>query len=381
MQARWIANGLGSVVVVAALFAAHTTRGDALTDAIVVLKSAQPGEAGQQAAQAAWAIAAHADAGRLPELLTALDDAGPLAANWIRAAIDAIGERTAKQPDAAVRAALEKFTLETTHAPRARRLAFDWLSRLDPTAADRLMPGFADDPSVELRRDAVARIIDQAAANTDQEAAKKLYREAFDHARDVDQIRELTEKLKKLGVEVDLPRHYGFITKWRLIGPFDNVGGKGFNTIYPPETEIKLDAKYPGKDGKEVAWIEHETAEPYGKVDLNKALGKNKGAAAYAYAEFISDAERPVDVRVGSIVAVKYWLNGQLLDSREAYHSGTEIDQYTAGANLQKGVNRILVKVCENEQTESWAQDWEFQLRICDAVGTAVLSQDRVVAK
>jgi hypothetical protein len=116
-------------------------------------------------------------------------------------------------------------------------------------------------------------------------------------------------------------------------------------------------------------------------VDLNAALGKNKGAAAYAYAEFVSDAERPVDVRIGSIVAIKVWVNGKLVDSRETYHSGTSIDQYIAHAVLQPGVNRILVKCCENEQTEQWAQDWQFQLRICDAVGTAVLSQDRVAAK
>ena len=71
----------------------------------------------------------------------------------------------------------------------------------------------------------------------------------------------------------------------------------------------------------------------------------------------------------------------KLVDSREVYHSGSEIDQYVAQAELQAGVNQILVKVCENEQTESWAQDWKFQLRVCDRVGTAVLSADRVAGK
>jgi hypothetical protein len=44
---------------------------------------------------------------------------------------------------------------------------------------------------------------------------------------------------------------------------------------------------------------------------------------------------------------------------------------------LKKGRNEILVKICQNEQTEDWAQTWDFQLRVCDALGTAVLSQDR----
>ena len=214
----------------------------------------------------------------------------------------------------------------------------------------------------------------------DDDAKKPLYQTAFAASRDVDQIKDLAEKLKKLDGEVDLPTHFGFIMKWQLIGPFDNVGGKGFNTAFPPETEIKLDAKYPGKSG-ELAWTEHTTTDPYGMVDLNTALGKNKGAAAYAFAEFRSDGARPVEIRLGCINAVKLWVNGKLLDSREVYHSGTQIDQYIARADLQPGANQILVKICENEQTESWAQDWQFQLRVCDAVGTAVLSQDRVAAK
>ena len=34
--------------------------------------------------------------------------------------------------------------------------------------------------------------------------------------------------------------------------------------------------------------------------------------------------------------------------------------------------NEILIKVCQNEQTENWAQSWMFQLRLCDATGVAV---------
>jgi hypothetical protein len=367
-------------VIVGSSFAADV-RADELTDALTTLKQATPNTASQTAAQQAWKTASAVAPARLPELLAALDDAGPLAANWIRAAVDAVGERAVAGSDKSVAPILEKFTLETHHSPRARRLSYDWLVRLEPTAADRLMPGFLDDPSTELRRDAVERLVAEATKNTDAAAKKRTLERAFAAARDIDQIRELADKLKKLDVQVDLPTHYGFITKWQLIGPFDNVGGKGFNTVFPPETEINLTAKYPGKGDQEVAWKEHTTTEPHGKVDFNAALGKNKGAAAYAYTEFVSDRERPVDVRIGSIVAVKLWVNGKLLDSRETYHSGTEIDQYVSHTTLQPGVNRILVKVCENEQTESWAQDWEFQLRICDAVGTAVLSQDRVATK
>src|SRR5262245_11850510 len=113
---------------------------------------------GNAEAAKAWNELVKADAAAIPGLLAALDGASPLAANWIRGAIDAIAERElpgGKLPTAA----LEKFALDTSHAPRARRLAFEWLARADKTAPDRLIPGMLQDPSVEFRRDAVARLL------------------------------------------------------------------------------------------------------------------------------------------------------------------------------------------------------------------------------
>jgi hypothetical protein len=40
-----------------------------------------------------------------------------------------------------------------------------------------------------------------------------------------------------------------------------------------------------------------------------------------------------------------------------------------------------LLKLCQNEQKEDWAQDWHFQLRICDASGAAVLPVSRQKAE
>jgi hypothetical protein len=35
----------------------------------------------------------------------------------------------------------------------------------------------------------------------------------------------------------------------------------------------------------------------------------------------------------------------------------------------------LLLKVCQNEQTDSWAGDWKFQARISDATGGAIVLQ------
>ena len=92
---------------------------------------------------------------------------------------------------------------------------------------------------------------------------------------------------------------------------------------------------------------------------------------------FKSDKQRPVELRLGSDNAFQLWLNGKRIGDAEIYHSFTSLDQYVARGELEPGVNRILVKLCQNEQTEEWAGDWKFQLRVCDATGGAILSEDR----
>jgi hypothetical protein len=63
---------------------------------------------------------------------------------------------------------------------------------------------------------------------------------------------------------------------------------------------------------------------------------------------------------------------------RDEYHRGREIDQYTMPVRLKAGKNTLLVKVCQNEQRESWTQEWDFQIRVCDPTGTAIHSSKEV---
>ena len=96
--------------------------------------------------------------------------------------------------------------------------------------------------------------------------------------------------------------------------------------------------------------------------------------AGYAYAEFNSESKRPVELRLGCKNAWKVWLNGKFLFGRDEYHRGMEIDQYRMAGELKKGKNVILVKICQNEQTEQWTKEWEFQLRVTDPLGAVVAS-------
>ncbi|MFO0912748.1 MAG: hypothetical protein U0795_07310 [Pirellulales bacterium] len=348
-----------------------------LVAAIAALQSVANEGQHHAEAQQAWQKLRQAEAVQLPVLLQGLKPKAPLGNNWLRAAIDAVAEQTLAAGRPLPKEQLEAFVRDRDRVPQARRLAYEWLIKADPSAEERLIPGMVDDPSLELRRDAVARLLKQAeqsATDSKNDAAQQTFQAALVAARDQDQIEAAAAGLEKLGVKVDLPRHYGFITDWQIIGPFDNRNKVGFDAIYAPEKEIKPDGSYPGKE-VQVSWKAYHTDDKFGLVDLNQGLGKNMGAVGYAYAEFYSDTDRPADIRLGCINANKVWFNGQPIIANHVYHAGTAIDQYVAQVELKSGKNTILVKCLQNEQTESWAQDWRFQLRVCDAIGTAILSQ------
>jgi hypothetical protein len=337
------------------------------------IKAVRKQGAGNAEAAAAWMELVKIGPSALLPTLAAMD-ADPITANWLRAAADAIAEKALAARQLSAKD-LETFVLQKKHNGAARRIAYEWLVRLDPTAPGRLLPGMLDDPGAELRRDAVAVVLKEADAlrpKDDKAAAIAAYRKALAAARDEDQVEAAAKQLKALGVTADLAHHYGFVRRWLLLEPFDNHNSVGFATVYPPETGVEPSKTYKGKGGADTRWTAHTTTDPHGVVDLNKVLGKHKGVVVYAYAVVESPKEQKVQLRAGSMNAIKIFLNGKLLFGREEYHHGMQLDQHIGKGVLKAGRNIILVKLCQNEQTDSWAQEWKFQLRLCDDLGTAL---------
>jgi hypothetical protein len=344
-------------------------------------ESVGPEGAGNVGAADAWSELQGLDANDIPLLLSAIEVEKPLAANWIRSAVDAIAERTLRQGGSLPRRELESFLAARDNEPRARRLAYEWLLRVDPTAEERWIPKMLKDPSVEFRRDAVARLL--AVATRADEAQKKaasaaveLYRLTLEGAHDLDQVEAIVERLRAYGENVDLATHFGFLLRWKVIGPFDNTAEGGFHTVYPPEKKLAFDAGYEGKAGV-VRWIDSVSNDEYGVVDLNQVLVKEKELVGYAHHEFSSAAARSAELRVASTNAFKIWVNGLFVYERDEYHHGTKIDHYRVPVRLREGRNSILLKVCQDSMVESWTEPWKFQIRVCDATGTAILSTTR----
>lgn len=355
---------------------AAQSNGADLGPAILAVRSVGAAGSGNPEAAAAMHLLSAADPAEIPTLLKGMANASPLAANWLRSAVESAADRALASGGALPLDALGGLLLDTSNDPRARRLAHELIARVDPSTAKALLAGMVNDPAPELRRDAVQLLLDRAAAilaDGSKAGAALLYQQALALARSVDQIDGAAKKLRELGHPVDLRKTFGFLTEWKIIGPFDNVGGKGFAAVYPPEGVIDMTGEYEGKAGA-VRWRDFTSDDEYGLNSLNKPYTSLKGVVGYAHTEFFSDSDRAVELRLGSQNAFKIWLNGQYLFGQEEYHRGKAIDQYRMPAQLKKGKNTLLVKVCQNELMEDWAGDWDFQLRICDPLGAPIHS-------
>jgi len=357
----------------------HSAESEDLKSAIHTIRQVGPEGKGSAEAARAWKVLAKTPIEQLPLLLAGMDGATPLARNWIRAAVDEIVDRAERGKKPLPTTALTRFLADVSHDPQARRLAFDLLVQQDKTVNDRFLPKMVNDPSPELRRDAVRRVLDDAEKlfGAEKKAeARSLFQQAFAAARDKDQIDKAAKRLKDLGQAIDLAKHLGFILDWKLIGPFANVEQKGVEMPYPPEKALDFKAEYDGKAGK-VRWKDYVSKDENGIVDLNIGVGQHIEAVGYAATEFTSPAARDVEVRIGCYTVFKLWVNGELALHRGDAYTGMQFDHYRTKIRLREGRNRLLMKVCTDVPQPGLPKLWRFQLRVCDAGGAAVLSTTR----
>jgi hypothetical protein len=371
-----------SAIAILALFAASAE----IDQPIKVIRSVCPEGADNVEAGRAWQELSRLPAADLPRLLVSFDGASPAAVNWLRAAVDAIAERESRAGHLLPTAELEAFLRDRKHSPRARRLAYELLCAGDPAVAKRLLPTMLDDPAAELRYDAVQSAFAATKSQPIESArAKTELQRLLQAARTGRQVEAIAQELGRRGEPVDLVSHLGFITRWQVAGVFDNTDGRGFRTTFPPESGVDVKAKYVGKHGEPVTWRPAASTDKSGSIDLSRLFpdptGRSKGrkaAVAFAYTEVECPTDRPAEVRVASATAVRIVVNGQGVLARESYHQSFDRDMYVAPIRLRKGRNTILVKVCQNDQPEAWAQNWMFQLRLTDELGGAI--RVRVIA-
>lgn len=329
-----------------------------------VFKNVQPNDdaAVANASRAARELSKRSDLKTI-EVLQAMRGSSLIGKNWLSGIANAT-----QRKNPATKVELESFLKDTTQDPEARYTVFRWLTEGDADSRNRWLDSMLNDPSPELRYEAVAKALEPKELPEDQ------LKTLLDVARQPEQVVDLIARLDKLGVKVNQSEHFGFLSTWKFIGPFDNTGSKSYDKAYPVETDwvsSKLADTYQGRPG-EVKWISETSEDPEGAIDLAKLYNNEKGCIVYGVTEIEVPSNVKCELRVGCINAQKVWVNGELAIGNEVYHTGMQVDQYIAPIELKAGTNRILIKVCQNEQKDAWAQRYVFQARICDSTGKAI---------
>ncbi len=350
----------------ALLWAVGMAKADIATS-IAALRGTGPGGKGNAQAASAWReLVGHGPAALVPAL-GALDDEDPVSANWLRPALDAILEKSGN--DRIPARELELFLEDRKGGRMARACALELIRKKDPASADTFLGKATDDPSPEIRRQAIAMALDKMPAEgPDRTAAlKRLLKVACDR----DQVDQIAKDLAAAGIKTDLASHFGFILNWSVVGPFPVPEATGFGVKFAPEDNVKINETISTPKGP-LKWKSVSTTDASGVINLNKELADEKSVVGYAFTRIESPVEQRVVLRAGSITAIKVFLNGKEVYGKDEYHHGMHQDQHQAIVILKPGANDLLLKVCQNQKGQSWEKNWQFQIRFTDFTGAKV---------
>jgi hypothetical protein len=170
----------------------------------------------------------------------------------------------------------------------------------------------------------------------------------------------------------------GFISQWLIVGPFPNPGERpdnaGFNIDYLKDYGGELnytpangmEVKKP--DGTVVKWQQYVSSAPeidFFSVEFLKLEPSQEDILCYAACWLDCDAEKEVDLRIGSDDGYKLWVNHKEVGVVHEYRS-MEMDQETYKVKLNKGKNLILLKVDQDYG------EFQFEMRVVNAEGKEV---------
>jgi uncharacterized protein len=167
---------------------------------------------------------------------------------------------------------------------------------------------------------------------------------------------QLADRLQAIGSKVDLAALRGFLTDWRLVGPFPNVDGAASETAFLPED--KPDPTKPVEfEGATLQWQSVHTTDPTGRFDLRQLVQSADNLAAYAYTEVTASQDTDAVLKIGSDDGIVAWVNGEKVDAVNTSRALT-VDQDVVTVHLKAGANTILLKVLQN------GGDWGFCCRL-----------------
>ncbi len=151
-------------------------------------------------------------------------------------------------------------------------------------------------------------------------------------------------------------------SQWMVLAPFDNKGG--FDKKFKPEKQIKLDKFYRTKSGK-AKWQSANDGINDGFINLRDIFADSRWSVAYGFIYIKSPNDQNVQFRIGSDASLKAWLNNEEVWKLN-HHRNAIFDDDIIRVSLKKGLNKVLIKVCNR------LGDWGFYFRVTDEEGIGI---------
>ena len=143
----------------------------------------------------------------------------------------------------------------------------------------------------------------------------------------------------------------GFISLWKVLGPFDNDGGTGFGVDRPlleiASGPIDTSLGYDGVDGP-IHWRNApQELSSFGYTHLDSMVAK-KSVCVIASTTVVSGRARASTLLIGTSGAFTAYWNGTKAIADDKYR-GNDPDRFWAPIKVKRGENRLVVKVCSDE--------------------------------
>ena len=157
----------------------------------------------------------------------------------------------------------------------------------------------------------------------------------------------------------------GALNDWAFVGPFDNISGSGFDKNYPPILRGKADAMFKATNNADIKWFTPATQDKDGWVSTSFYIQWNTGIV-YAQTFVTAPADMPCTVAAGMSGNIKVFVNDKLVVSEQDARS-SDFDVFSAKYRLKKGVNRILVQLGYEDESNP-----NFAIRLLDDNGKPI---------
>lgn len=180
-----------------------------------------------------------------------------------------------------------------------------------------------------------------------------------------EQLGGMAEAKGQIKEAIRLYSNIDAVTKWRLIGPFENISASGFDRRFSPEQYDSPDTVLQGTSGGLIRWFEPAVYRNDHWVDIARYFPSIRGmffATTYVY----SPVEQRVHARLGTSGSFKLFINDSVVhESFDEYNN--DLDTYISEVTLHQGWNRVLIKVGSSELNRC-----NFLFRVTDMHGKSV---------